>query len=199
MDKQDIQKIRDDIVLVVLPNVPFDGWAWRSIENAAQEAGHSKAMARAVFPGRETDVLDALADWADREMLNVLSGVNIEDLRIRDRIRQAVMTRFEILNPHKEAVRASMKFWVVPTRKPRAAKIVWRTADCIWDWAGDMSDDYNRYTKRGLLSGVLVSTTLAWLNESSSENMDNTKAFLDRRIENVMQLGKVINKFKKAS
>jgi len=97
-----------------------------------------------------------------------------------------------VLNSYKDAVDQSLHFWIWPTRKLRAAKITWRTADVIWNWAGDDARDYNRYTKRGLLSGVIASTTIAWLNDAST-NMDKTKSFLDRRIENVMKLGKVIH------
>ncbi len=198
MNKEDVSAIRDKIILAALPQVAFDGWVWGTVEQAAQDAGYEASMARAVFPDRMKDVLDGFADLADREMLKALKDTNIEDLRIRDRIRTAMLTRFVWLGPHKEALRQSIQFWMVPTRKPRGVKIIWRTADRIWSWAGDDATDYNRYTKRGLLSGIIVSATLAWLNDTS-EDMDNTKAFLDRRIENVMQLGKIINKVKKAS
>ena len=193
---QDTLKIRDEILEAALPNVVFDGWSWEMICSAAVEAGHSENVARAVFPEKMVGVLDHFADWADRQMLEALVDVNPEDHRIRDRVRIALLARFEVLNPYKDAVNQSLHFWLWPTRKPRAIKITWRLADRIWDWAGDDSADYNHYTKRGLLSGVIASTTLAWLNDSS-DDMDKTKAFLDRRIENVMQLGKVIQTVKK--
>ena len=188
-------EIRDEILLAALPNVAFDGWTWEMVCAAAIDAGHSENVARAVFPGKMIDVLDHFADWADREMLKALEGVNPEDLRVRGRVREALLARFEALNSYKDAVNQSLHFWLWPTRKPRALKITWRTANRIWDWAGDTSTDYNRYTKRGLLSGVIVSTTLAWLNDDTQDR-DKTKAFLDRRIENVMQLGKVVRSVK---
>lgn len=189
-------QIRDEILLAVLPDVAFDGWNWDTVCAAADKTGHSENTVRAVFPGKMVDVLDHFADWADREMLKVLEKINPDDLRVRDRVREALLARFEVLNSYKDAVNQSLHFWMWPTRKPRAVKITWRLADRIWDWTGDTATDYNRYTKRGLLSGVIVSTTLAWLNDSSDGN-ENTKAFLDRRIENVMQLGKVARRFKK--
>ena len=188
-------EIRDEILLAALPNVAFDGWTWEMVCAAAIDAGHSENVARAVFPGKMVDVLDHFSDWADREMLKALESVNPEDLRVRDRVREALFARFEVLNSFKDAVNQSLHFWLWPTRKPRALKITWRTADRIWDWAGDTAADYNRYTKRGLLSGVIASTTLAWLNDDT-QDMDKTKAFLDRRIENVMQLGKVVRSVK---
>ena len=198
MNKDEVVEIRDSILRAALPHVAFDGWRWEMIEWATEEAGYEASVARAVFPDRIKDVLDGFADLADREMLLALKDTNIDDLRIRDRIRTALIARYEWLKPHKEALRHSVQFWMVPTRKPRGAKIVWRTADRIWDWAGDTATDYNHYTKRGLLSGILVSATLFWLNDAS-EHMDNTKSFIDRRIKNVMQFGKVLGKIKKSA
>jgi len=195
MDKASVIKIRDEILGCLLPHVAFDGWQWPAVVQACEEAGYEPDMARAVFPSEMSDVLDAFSDLADREMLNALQDVNSDDLRIRDRIREALLARYHFLQPHREAVKQSLSFWMIPFRKPRAAKIVWRTADKIWGWAGDTSTDYNRYTKRGLLSGIIVSTTLVWVNDDEPD-MSQTKEFLDRRIENVMQFNKVVGRFK---
>ncbi len=195
MDKNEITRIRDAIILKALPEVEFDGWRWDMIERVSADCGYSGAMGRCVFPSGIRDVLDGFADLVDREMLRALAGVNPKDLRIRDRIHACIMARYEWLNPHKEAVRQSIQYWMFPTRKLQAGKIVWRTADVMWRWAGDQSSDYNHYSKRALLSGVLVSTTLAWFNDVD-EDLSNTRAFLDRRIENVMQFGRMINKVK---
>jgi ubiquinone biosynthesis protein COQ9 len=117
--------------------------------------------------------------------------------RIRDKVTQAVRVRLEALAPHKEAERLAIAFWMRPLRKWEGAKLVWKTADVIWTHAGDTATDYNRYTKRGLLSGVLTATTLFWLNDTSKDHQDSW-AFLDRRIENVMTVGKIVGRFKTA-
>lgn len=198
MDKNGVCEIRDHILEALLPAVPFDGWRWDAVCAAASAAGYEEGMARAVFPDGMNDVLSVFSDRADRAMLEFLDVLNPEEMRVRDRVREALVARYTYLQPHKEAVRQSVLFWAAPWRKPQAMKIVWRTADRIWDWAGDTASDYNRYTKRGLLSGIIVSTTLVWLGDDE-EAMDETKAFLDRRIENVMQLNRVLNQIKRAS
>lgn len=198
MNKEQVQNIQKDIIKEALPGVVFDGWNWEAIEGAAEKTKHGKDSAAAVFPDRIVDVLDGFAQIADEEMLKQLEKQDPESLRIRDRIKEGVLARLEWLQAHKEAVRASVSFWAIPSRKLRASKMVWRTADAIWDWAGDTSQDYNRYTKRGLLSGILVSTLLVWLDDET-ENMNITKDFLNRRIENVLTVGQFIGRFKKAS
>lgn len=188
------QDIKDQILLTALPNVAFDGWQWSVIEEGAIEAGHDKSLAFAVFPDGLNQVLQYFSSWADRQMLAHLSEENPEDQRVRDRIKMAVEARLEILEPHKEAVRAASVYWLVPTRKIQASKQVWKTADVMWHWAGDEAQDYNYYTKRMLLSGVITSTMMTWLNDTS-HNHQETSEFLDRRIENVLKIGGATGRF----
>lgn len=192
-----ITKIRDDILLATLPGVAFDGWTWDAVTTGATLAGHGPDMADAVFPGGITDVVSHLSDYANRRMMETLAGVDPQSLRVRERIRLAIQTRFNVLQAHKEAERLAVGYWLRPVRKWDGAKLVWRTADLIWDWAGDTATDYNRYTKRGLLAAILTSATLVWINEDGRD-LARTMAFVDRRIENVMQLGKITGKLKKA-
>ena len=60
----------------------------------------------------------------------------------------------------------------------------------MWRWAGDTATDYNYYSKRLILSGVIASTRLYWFDDDS-EDFAKTRTFLERRIENVMQFEKV--------
>ena len=189
------QGIRDKIIEAVLPEIPFDGWTWAAVEQAAVKSGYESTMAASVFPGGLPDAHAHFADLADRWMFARLKDIDPETLRVRDRVQMAVMARFRSLYPWRDAVRQSATFWMMPTRAGRGGKITWRTADRIWAWAGDTTTDYNRYTKRTLLCGVLVSTMLAWLNDNSS-GMIETEEFLDRRISSVMTIGKAMGKAK---
>jgi ubiquinone biosynthesis protein COQ9 len=70
---------------------------------------------------------------------------------------------------------------------------LWSFADSIWRAIGDKSTDYNYYTKRTILAGVLGSTITVWIGDSD-QNKEKTKLFLDARISNVMSFEK--SKFK---
>ncbi len=190
-------EIRDHILDTLLPAVPFDGWTMTAAKEAARQAGYGDAIIDAVFPGGMTDIARHFADRADREMLAALSGTNAAALKIRERIIHAAQKRYLWLNGHKEAERQAVAYWMRPLRKYQGGKIVWRTADRIWRWAGDEATDYNHYTKRALLSGVLASTTLYWLQDEARD-LSATFAFLDRRIENVLKIGKMMGHLKKA-
>lgn len=192
------EQIRDRILEQALPNVVFDGWTWDLAQASAENLEYDKSMALAVFPGRLNDFVGHFADWADRRMLDTLSATNPDDLRVRDRIRAAVLARIDGLTPWREAERKALTFWSMPPRNLLAVRMVWRTADRIWDWAGDTATDYNRYTKRILLSGVLTTTMLAWLNQDQDDRAA-LEVFLDRRIDHVLKLGKFVGRFKKSA
>jgi ubiquinone biosynthesis protein COQ9 len=188
------QDIQDKIIKLALEDVAFDGWKWSVIEQATEKAGYEKEMALAVFPEKIQDALAHFSDLADRLMLEKLPQTPDDDMRVRDRIRLAVQTRLECLEDHKEAVREASTYWLVPTRKIQAGTLVWKTADVMWNWAGDTSDDYNHYTKRVLLSGVITTTTIRWLNDQSESHTESW-AFLDRRIDNVLKVGGTAGKY----
>lgn len=186
---------RDAILLGMLPDVAFDGWTRTAMLRGAELAGFEREAALASFPGGPAEVVDHLSDWADREMLARLAEQDLAAMKVRDRITLAVRTRLEILGPYKEAVRRSVAFLALPQNANRGPRMLYRTVDAMWFAAGDTSTDYNFYTKRMLLAGVQTSTLLYWLEDKSEDNAD-TWAFLDRRIADVMAVGKNIAQFK---
>lgn len=189
--------IKDAVLLAALPDIAFDGWTHAVLERAAVSAGYTADMARAVFPRGEVDAAVHFSGLIDRRMMAALKKTDTSTMRVRDRIALAVRTRFEMLEPYREAERLAAALWVRPIRKIEGAKLLWKTADTIWIWAGDTAMDYNRHTKRALLSGVLGSALLYWLSDPLPARRE-TEAFLDRRIEGVLRFGQIAGRFKKA-
>ena len=64
-------------------------------------------------------------------------------------------------------------------------KLLNQNSDFIWKLAGDNSNDFSYYSKRGLLSIVYLSTLIYWLNDSS-DKMIGTKSFISRAVDNVV-------------
>ena len=56
----------------------------------------------------------------------------------------------------------------------------------MWRLAGDTATDYNHYSKRAILGAVYGSTMAVFLNDAS-EDFADTRAFLARRIDQVMR------------
>ena len=107
-------------------------------------------------------------------------------LKIRERIATLVETRIDLLAPHRESLRRALALLALPTNAPHAAKLGWRAADHMWRLAGDTATDYNHYSKRAILGAVYGSTMAVFLSDES-EDLADTRAFLARRIDQVMR------------
>jgi ubiquinone biosynthesis protein COQ9 len=184
--------MKDDLLLKILPEVAAHGWSLAAV----QAAGIEGTTFDTEFPGGIAALVDHFADWADRTALARMAEVELQEFKIRDRIALLVRTRLEVLAPYEEAVRKEAAYLALSGRPNLGPRLVWRTASRLWYAAGDTATDFNYYSKRGLLAGVITATTLCWLADSSPEKAD-TWAFLERRIENVMQFGKVMARVKK--
>ncbi|MEL7132612.1 MAG: COQ9 family protein [Pseudomonadota bacterium] len=171
-----------------LMHVPFDGWSDVTFKAAARDADVDMAMARAVCPRGAVDLALAYHARGDAAMVQRLQTEDLPD-RFRDKIAAAVRFRIEAVTD-KEAVRRGTTLFALPMQAADGARAIWGTADTIWTALGDTSDDVNWYTKRATLSGVYSATVLYWLGDDSTENQA-TWSFLDRRIDDVMQIEKV--------
>ena len=109
-------------------------------------------------------------------------------------VATAVEVRISVVAEHREVVRRTIAYFSLPANGPHGAQALWRTADEIWNLLGDTSDDYNWYTKRVLLSGVIGSSVLYWLGDTGSGI--RTRDFIDRRIRDVMVINSVKKRFR---
>ncbi len=184
-----VEELKSKLLDAAVPNVAFDGWSEASFAAAAHEVGITLEDARRVCPRGAVDLALAFHDRADGLMEDRLEEADLSDMRFRDRVAEAVRIRLEVIED-KEAVRRAATLFALPHHAGISARAVWQTADRIWTALGDTSDDYNWYTKRATLSGVWAATVLFWLGDDSPD-MQNTRAFIDRRIDDVMQIEKV--------
>ena len=179
----------DELIDAMLMHVPFDGWTDTAFRAALADTGTEPVVARGLFPRGARDLARAWHDRGDARMVAALDQADLSDMRFRDRVAHAVRLRVEAVDD-KEALRRAMVQNVLPLNAPDGARMLWSTADHIWTALGDTSEDYNWYTKRMTLSGVIGSTLLYWLGDDSADSQA-TWDFLDRRIDDVMQFEKV--------
>ena len=185
--------VKDRVLDAALAHVPFDGWSDRSLRAAAADAGVAAGLAQALFPRGGVDLALAYHARGDALMVARLSETDLAALRFRDRIAKAVRLRLEEADP--ELVRRGTTLFSLPHHAADGAKAIWGTADRIWTALGDTSQDVNWYTKRATLSAVYGATVLYWLGDTSP-GQQATWAFLDRRIDGVMQIEKLKASFR---
>ena len=181
------------LLAAALDHVPFDGWSERTLTAAIADTGVPAALARSLFPRGGVDLALAYHAQGDAEMADRLNAMDLGALRYRDRVTTAVRTRLELAD--REAVRRGTTLFSLPIHAADGARAIWGTADRIWTALGDTSRDLNWYSKRATLSGVYGATVLYWLGDESADRQA-TWDFLDRRIDQVMQIEKLKAQFR---
>ena len=185
-----LDEVRAALAPIIARNAGFDGWSDAAVHAAADEVGVDRDVAKLAFKDNAIDMIDAWVEAVDLELASRLPVEKLNAMKIRDRITALLATRLEIMAPDRESLRRALAIMAMPTNLARAAKMGWRSADRMWRLAGDSATDLNHYTKRMTLSAVYGSTLTVFVNDDS-ENFADTHAFLDRRIDNVMQIEKV--------
>lgn len=183
----------DELRLALAPEIAraavFDGWGEDALRQSAALAGVDANVARLAFPGGAMDMIGAWIDSTDAKMVANYGGGRLDAMKIRDRIRALLLFRLDAIAGQEEALRRALAIQAMPQNLARTLKNGWRSADLMWRLAGDTATDYNHYTKRALLTGIYTATLAVWLDDGS-EGKAETRAFIDRRIDDVMKFEK---------
>ena len=180
-------RLQDKWLESLLPHVADMGWTDQAYLTSMREAGISSDEAALAAPNGIGDLVERFFDRAEEDMLAALAESDLSDLRTHEKVAAGVKAWLGALEPHREAVKRASARGFLPWNTPDAAQRTWKTADAIWTAAGDTATDYNRETKRGLLSAVLPPIVLYWQNEPDEADLD---AFIEKRLQNAMTFGK---------
>jgi ubiquinone biosynthesis protein COQ9 len=184
-----LDELRAALAPAIAANAAFDGWNGAALDAAADSLGVDHDVARLAFSGGAVTMIDAWFASVDRAMAAHFTPEALAAMKSRVRITALVEARLDILAPNREGLRRATAILAMPQNLARAAKLGWRSADVMWRLAGDTATDYNHYTKRGLLGSIYAATIAVFLQDDSEGHAD-TRAFLARRIEDIMKFEK---------
>ena len=185
-----LDELRDALAPLLPAQAAFDGWTEKALAAAAAVLGVPADRARLSFPGGATEMIDAWFASVDGGMAAALPPEALASMKIREGITALVEARLHILTPHREALRRALAILAMPQNVAAGARLGWRAADRMWRLAGDQATDFAHYTKRLTLAGVYAATLLAFIDDES-EGQADTRAFLGRRIGEVMRFEKL--------
>ncbi|MES2753715.1 MAG: COQ9 family protein [Pseudomonadota bacterium] len=183
-----LDEIRAELAPIIAGNAAFDGWTPAAVAAAADSAGVDSDIAQLAFPDGPVDLIDAWFAQIDAAMVAAV-GERLPALKVREKIAALVEARLDLLAPDRESLRRALATLAMPQHILRGAKLGWRAADAMWRAAGDSATDYNHYTKRTLLGGIYAATITVFLDDESAGQAD-TRAFLHRRIDDIMRFEK---------
>jgi len=93
---------------------PFEGWTRLTLKRAVRDAGYPEGVDELYF---EQGVADLLTHWSDQ--LNAqaeaeMRALDLDQMKIRERVTQGVLKRLEAIGRHEEAARRASSRLVLP-------------------------------------------------------------------------------------
>jgi len=177
---------RTALLQATLPHIPFDGWTSKSLKRGVENSGLPVGAEELYFSGGPLEMIEFWNAEMDKVVETDLAKLDLTKMRIRDKVTAGVLARLYAIGPHEEAARRAIARTALPDGLMLGPKILWAAADTIWRAIGDTSTDINYYSKRTTLSAVISTSLVSWLTDDEPEKT-KARAFLDARIENVMQ------------
>jgi len=195
MDSESLKynKKRKKILNRSLIDIANHGFNKKMLNIAAKNCDISEGELGRLFPEGIFELKQYFFNEIDIKMLKKIDTLDYSNIRIRDKIYNGVIIRLDLFKKNKKSIK---HIFISEASNPfKSLKHLWNTSDLIWKSAGDTSTDYNHYTKRILLSWVYITTLICWFSDKS-KNINDTKLFLNRRIDEVLEFGKQSGKVK---
>jgi ubiquinone biosynthesis protein COQ9 len=191
------QKILEEFLKICA----FEGCNIDSLKKSLKNCNIDENLYAIIFENGLLDLIDFYIANYNQKILKIINEnyPEFSKLKIRQKIKIASFARFEIEAKNKIAIQRIINFCLNPKNlinseynlRPLSLglKINYKIADFIWLTIGDKSTDFNFYTKRLILSKILLRTVFVFLKDDSRD-LKNTSDFLDNQIKKVMEFEK---------
>lgn len=179
-------QLRQKWLVAALPQVCETGWTAYTLRKSAEAAGLSAGEQALAAPHGVEDLMNQFFEDAQLEAREILETKDLSALRTHEKVADGLKVWLSVLEPHREAVRRAVGRGLAPWNAGSALKRLWSVADMVWTLAGDTAIDYNRYSKRTLLSGVIMPVLMGWIDGIEGEALD---ALIERHLQRAMKLG----------
>ena len=183
---------QDKLANLFIQEAPKFGWSRETLLHCAKKQKLSTPNLALMFPSFEYDVLKYLIAQNNSLVEKNYNSFNNSRLKTRDKIKTIMELKFDSNAYLKDALPEMLKFLLRPGNIFMSIKMLHQNSDFIWKLAGDKSNDFNYYSKRGLLSMVYLATLIYWLNDKSNKGI-GTKNFISKSVDGIVD---GVSKFK---
>ncbi|TRY75973.1 hypothetical protein DNTS_010881 [Danionella cerebrum] len=183
-DYETEEQLQARILTAALEFVPVHGWTVEAIAAGAETLGLSSASTGMFNNGAGDLVLHFIAQ-CNTQLAETLA----------EQHNQVQLGQTEAKKTAEFLKDAAMSILLLPHNIPDSLKHLSTMVDDIWYYAGDRSTDVNWYTKRASLTGIYNTTELVMVQDSSPD-YEETWAFLDNRIKDVVNIANTAKQIK---
>jgi ubiquinone biosynthesis protein COQ9 len=184
-----LDELRLELAPALAEAAAFDGWSKATVQDVARARGIDPKLALAAFPRGAMQMIAAWTERTDSDMSIALPTQTLVALPMRERIRRLVLFRLDASIGREEALRRALAIMAMPQNVAETLRLGWRSADVMWRLAGDASSDFSYYSRRAILAALYAATLAVFVDDNSAGKAE-TRAFLDRRIGDVLRFEK---------
>ena len=176
---------QEKLAKLFIQDVPKFGWSRETLLQCAKKQRVSTSVLAKLFPSFEYDVLKFIIAQNNIQVEKNYNSFNNSRLKTRDKIKTILELKFDSNEYLKKALPEMLKFLLRPGNLLMSIKMLHENSDFIWNLAGDKSNDFSFYSKRGLLSMVYLATLIYWLNDKSTKGI-GTKNFISKSVDGIV-------------
>ena len=176
---------QEKLAKLFIQEVPKFGWSRETLLQCAKKQRISTSVLAKLFPSFEYDVLKFIIAQNNIQVEKNYNSFNNSRLKTRDKIKTILELKFDSNEYLKKALPEMLKFLLRPGNLLMSIKMLHENSDFIWNLAGDKSNDFSYYSKRGLLSIVYLATLIYWLNDKSTKGI-GTKNFISKSVDGIV-------------
>ena len=176
---------QEKLAKLFIEDVPKFGWSRETLLQCAKKQRISTSVLAKLFPSFEYDVLKFIIAQNNSQVEKNYNSFNNSRLKTRDKIKTILELKFDSNEYLKKTLPEMLKFLLRPGNLLMSIKMLHENSDFIWNLAGDKSNDFSYYSKRGLLSMVYLATLIYWLNDKSTKGI-GTKNFISKSVDGIV-------------
>lgn len=157
-----------------------------SVQAGARAAGFNEAERDLIAPNGTADVAAILWRGFDENALGVEAEAIVPGMKIRERIGYLLNAWLDAFAADEPLAHRLIGCLLLPMHLGLYRRLLWASADRIWQLAGDKALDENHYSKRLIVCGILGTALMTRLARGREAQLEQVA----RNIEGVMKFEK---------
>ncbi len=186
MSQESLHTLELRLAAATAAYIPTLGLSSHALRRAAQDTGLNEGEVSLLCPNGPQDIAAILWRQANQAVTDNCTPEALEGLKIRDKIRTLLVTWLDAAASDEPVARRLTGHLALPQHLGLYQRLLWESADLIWQKAGDKALDENHYSKRAIVSGILATALLTRLSQGRIAQNEQ----VERNIEQVMAFEK---------
>lgn len=199
---------KEKILINFLEIAGLEGWNDHTLVLAFNKANIDEKFIPIIFENGLFGLLEFHIEYFNsKAQERIATIVDFKEKKIREKISTLILMRFEVEKNHRLALQRLLNFYIdlkIIAKNRSLAKpyalaslSVYKIADMMWKFIDDKSTDINFYSKRIILSKILIRCFFTFIKDN--DELTATKNLIDQQIEKVINFAKIKENFKNNS